>query len=438
MARKKPNDPNNRVDTQHPDYDFLKAKRQVYQDVIAGVDALVNDSDVYLPQYEGETELSYDLRTSTATVNNYTKKAVKVMTGLIFEKEIDISGVPADIQTICENIDKQGNHLNIFARKSFEAAWEGYAAILIDTPSTVVGNKAQQSRLDVNPFARLYCADSIWNWQHRINPASKAKELSLIVFQEVTLAKAGRFGVVEEVRYRVYELGSDDVVTLEVWLMPDNESEPVRESGPTVINTTQIPVAVIGELGAEPPLYDIAKKNIEHFQTWSLMTSDARKTCVPQRVLEGGTADSIAPIGGDVTLFPPQGCSAYFIEVAGTSLEFVRSLCQDIANDIALMTNSIIAGKAKTVQKTATEDVIDNTQETAELRPMSEQFKDALEVMLGLIAELMNMGKDAGGEIILGTQWAVAEQQALEAQDRRVRADEAMIAATAAKAEMVN
>lgn len=397
-------DDNDRPDRKHPDYDALKTKRVTVQTVMAGVDALLGDQDAYLPQYEGETDASYNIRTKTATLNNYTKKAVKVMTGMVFEKELDLSKVPEDIQTICENIDKEGSHINIFARNAFEQAVlaDGYGAIVVDTPSTVVENKAEQAALDVNPYARFYCADSIWNWQYRTNPVTKAKELSLIVFQENTPEKKGRFGVETAQRYRVYELAGNKV-TLQTWTV-DGEDEPKPDGEPVTINTSAIPVNIVGNI-EPPPLYDIAKKNIEHFQTYSLLKSDAHKTCVPQRVIEGGSPDSIAPIGGDVTLFPPQGMKAYFIEVQGSSLEFVRTMCKDIADDIALMTNSIIAGKAKTVQKTATEDVIDHAEETAELKPMAERFKDALERTLGFIAELMNKGKDAGGEIKLGANW---------------------------------
>jgi len=62
------------------------------EDVMGGVDELLENTDEYLPQYEGETDMSYKLRTKTATFNNYTRKAVKIMTGMVFEKEIDLSG----------------------------------------------------------------------------------------------------------------------------------------------------------------------------------------------------------------------------------------------------------------------------------------------------------------------------------------------------------
>jgi hypothetical protein len=98
------------------------------------------------------------------------------------------------------------------------------------------------------------------------------------------------------------------------------------------------------------------------------------------------------------------------------------------------MTNSIIAGKQEGPDVTATGEIIDNTQETAELRPMAEGFKDTLERVLGFMAELMNKGVDAGGEVILGTQWAIAEQKQEENAKRQVLADEANIEKTKAEA----
>lgn len=398
--------------TKHPDYDDLKKKRDVVRDVISGVDALLAKPDDYLPQYEGETQDSYNLRIKGATLNKYTAKAVKVMGGMVFAEEIQFEGTPQDIITLTENIDKEGNHINIFAQDVFEESVliDGYGAIVVDKSSAVAVDKAQQRTMDMSPFARYYNADSIWNWSHRVNPVSKAKELDMIDFKEVTYERDG-FAFTEVTRYRVYEL-LDGKVTLQVWRESTEEGEPVKEGEAIIINTTHIPVPIAGHLGCAPPLYDIARKNVEHFQTYSLLKSDAHKTCVPQRVIEGGSPESIAPIGGDVTLFPPAGMKAYFIEVAGSSLEFVRNLCKDIAADIALMTSSIISGKANTgPQATATEEVIDHSQETAELRPMAEKYKDTLENVLKFFGQFMVKGEDAGGSIILGTQWNLAKRK---------------------------
>jgi hypothetical protein len=414
--------------TKHPDYDELKAKRDVVRDVISGVDALAAKPLTYLPQYEGETEQSYNLRVQTATLNRYTNKAVKVLSGMVFAEEIEYGeDVPTEIKGdgeggLIENIDKEGNHLNIFAQHVFEEAVliDGYGAMVVDAPSVSATNKADQKNLDVMPFVRYYNADSIWNWSHRINPVSKAKELDMIDFKEVTFERDG-FAFEAVTRYRVYELIGNQV-TLQLWKENGETGEPEKEGEPMVINTTQIPTPIAGNLGMPPPLYDIALKNLEHYRTYSLMKSDAHKTCVPQRVIEGGSADSIAPIGGDVTLFPPAGMKAYFIEVAGTSLEFVRSLCKDIASDIAAMTNSIIAGQAKTgPQATATEEVIDHSQETAELKPMAESYKDTLENVFKYIAQFLNKGNDNGGSITLGTQWNVAKKQA---EDQKMKDEE--------------
>ena len=438
MAKKK-QEAKDRADTKHPDYDKLKAKRDVVRAVIGGVDELLAKPDAYLPQYEGETQQSYDLRKQSATLNKYTKKAVKVLAGMVFAGPIAFDKTPQQIVDLSENFDKEGNHINVVARTSFEenVLIDGYGGIVVDTPSTVVRNKKEQARLDLNPFARIYYADAIWNWREGVDPVTKDKRLEMLVLRDDVQEPSGRFETEEAIYYRAYELTAAGV-TLETFKVEAKTGELISQ-GAIKINTSRIPVPIAGELGAEPPLYDIARKNVEHFQTYSLMKSDAHKTCVPQRVIEGGSADSIAPIAGDVTLFPGTGSNgqfgkAYFIEVAGASLEFVRNLCKDIATDIASMTNSIIAGKQEGPDVTATGEIIDNTQETAELRPMAEGFKDTLERVLGFMAELMNKGVDAGGEVVLGTQWAIAEQKQEENAKRQVLADEANIEKTKAEA----
>jgi len=434
-------DENNRPDKKHPDYDRLHDMRRMVRDVICGVDALMADAETYLPQLEGESDTSYDARQKHATLNKYTKKAVTVMAGLVFAGEIEFKDTPPDIEKLMENVDKRGNHVNIFAREGFEEMLiDGYGGILTDAPSTQVKTKREQKAVDTNPFARLYLADSIWNWHYRINPVSQAEELDLLVFKECTQERDGRFGVAEVTRYRVLELDDAGNVTVEVWIETDGDAkkdEDLKIDEPKrVIGVSKIPFSVSGHLGDEPPLHDIAKKNIEHFQTYSIFKSDEHKTCVPMRVIEGGSPDSVPPTAGDVTLFPPQGCKAYFIEVEGKGLDLVRSTCKDIASDIAAMTNSIINGSPVkgSPSTTATQEVIDNSQETAELRPMAEQYKDTLERMLGFFGEFLNKGIDKGGSVVLPTQWALSAQKAQENADMQAQQNQANIAATLAKA----
>lgn len=408
--------PSDRVDTKHPDYDKLCEIRKVFQDVMIGVDALLDDADMYLPKAPAEVEASYDARKHAATLNNYLRRAVETMSGLVFDGDIELKNVPAEIEKALENVDKEGNHINLFARDAFELHWEGYAAILVDTPNVSVRNKAEQARQDVRPFARLYNADSIWNWSERVNPVTQEKELEFIVFKEETMERAGRFGCKMVRRYRHFFL-ENEMPFVEVWIEPEEGSDPVLEMEPKMLSTKGLPVVILGELGMKCPLYDIARKNVEHFQTYSDYKSILRKTCVAQRVIEGGDADSVAPIGGDITIFPPVGAKAYFIEVEGTSIEKVRQSLLDIADDIAAMTAAITTSSKPQVAETATETIIDNTAEQAALRAVSEKFRDRLERVLQFFAQLMNLGEDAGGEIVLMTQWqrAAMQREAMQA-----------------------
>jgi hypothetical protein len=410
-----------KVSEKHPLYDILYEKRQVFKDVLSGVDALVDDAEEYLPQLPAETDDSYEDRKTEATLNNYAKKAVKVMAGMVFQKPIELGDdVPEQIVAISENVDKEGNHLDIFARRGFELGFEGYGVIVVDKPSIVVEDAKTQADLDLSPYARFYDADSIWNWQYRTNPVSQALELSLLVLKECTQEPVGRFGVADVVRYRVYYLDAIGNVWLEVWIEQDDDE--VLEQEPKMLALSAIPAPVIGKLGNECPLYDIAKKNVEHFRTYSAYKSIIYKSTVPQRVLEGGSPDDIAPIGADITLFPPQGCKAYMIEIEGKGVEKVEVCLQNIADDIALMTNSILADKADTQKATATGELIDNAAETSELRVMATAYKDTLERMFGFMAEFLNLGTDAGGSLELGTQWA-AVQTTVQPDEVRVWSD---------------
>jgi hypothetical protein len=404
------------VSVQHEDYYDIWQKREIYLDVCEGTLKLREKRGQYLPQFPAETDADYDYRADTATCFNLTKKTRDVMTGLVFKDIVDLEAdVNPQIRELWENIDNAGTHGDVFARKAFEHAFEGYSVILVDAPMATPVSREEQLRSGIRPYWILYTADNVWNWRTRVNEVSKKKELSLIVFREITTEAAGDFVSQEVVRFRVFRL-DDNVVTWQLYreVMDNRTNNPsfeIEASG-SLPQLTQIPVAVVGELGADPFLLDIALKNIEHFQTYSDYKSLIHKTCVPIPVGKGIelAGDDRIVVGGSTMVQTSAEGGFGFAEVTGNSLNVVRQTLQDNREEAALMGLSILTGQPQ-VMMTATETLLNSISETAELRVFARSLQDAIELCLGHTAEYLSLLREEGGSVNLRTAWSNTDSE---------------------------
>ena len=413
----------------HPDYWDVYHRREVYLDVCEGTLKLREKRSRYLPQFPAETDADYDYRSETATCFNLTKKTRDVMTGMVFKDIIDLrEDVNDEIEDLWENIDNAGTHGDVFVRRAFESAFEGYAVILVDAPTATPVSREEQMRSGIRPYWTLYKADDVWNWRYEVNPVSKSKELTLIVFREVVEEPSGEFTTEQVVKFRVFRM-VNGMVMWQVYRQTiderNNNLSFELEGGGMMPQLTEIPVAVIGELGGDPFLLDIALKNIEHFQTYSDYKSLIHKTCVPIPVGKGlEIMDSNEVVVGGSTLVQTSAEGDFgFAEVTGTSLNVVRQALQDNREEAALMGLSLLTGQPQ-VMMTATEILMNTISETAELRVFARSLQDAVELALGHTAEYLSLDRDEGGSIELRTAWAQADsgyQMSLE--DMKLRAE---------------
>lgn len=397
----------------HSCYDAAQKQRVMWQDVIAGTLRLREQSTAYLPQFPAETAPSYELRVQTATCFNMTFKTRAVMVGLAFQDSIQFGeDVDPQIQVLAENIDNQGTHFDVFAREVFEDSFEGYAGILVDAPAAKADNLEQQKVLALRPYFVEYKADQITNWRYRINEASKARELSLIVLRECSQEPDGEYTNKEVVRYRKFWIDAANAIQWAVYREIKKEKEVTTyelEGGGIVEGLSAIPFCPVRELGEPPPFLDIALANIEHFQDKSDYKSVIHKTNFPVPFAKGrDTTNTGTPfiIGADVLIDVSADGAFGFAEPAGHSIANTRQHLIDNCEEMARMGLSVLADKTAKVEVTATEFLLDNIAETAELRVITRELQDALETCLGFMAEYLGMDKDAGGSLVMGTAWA--------------------------------
>lgn len=391
----------------HDAYNASKPARELFDDICDGTSAIRAKCGSYLPKFPLEHEDDYAARVASATVLNVTKKTVDTMVGLALSGGVQIGdNVPASFTEMIENIDNRGNHLDVFARDAFEESFDGWACIVVDTPSTAAADLGERKAKGLKPYWRLYEAEDVINWDYVINATNKAVELCLLVLRECERVPVGKFSHKEQVRYRAFFL-TDGVVTWElyeevkkgkgetVYILIDN-----GQYGPRI---TSIPAAFIGEPGDEPPLMDLAYMNVKHTQKTSDYDTIIHKTCVPIPYTTGIDAEEfgkVTQVGSSMFHLPAADCKMAFAEVSGHSIDKARQDLQDIEGQMATLGLSMLAAANKpSGSPTATEKLLETVKELSELQSRQQQLKDAIELALQYTAMFMN--EKQGGSVSL-------------------------------------
>lgn len=419
----------------HPKYDALSRLRVLTCDVRGGTSKLRDKKTTYLPMYPGESQSEYDARLKSSTAFNMLAKTEAVVAGLVFEGEIDVSKVHSRIQPLLDNIDNRGNNFSVFARDVFQRAMDGCCIIFADSPPTKANDAGEEKALGLRPYLVAYDANCAVNWRWQVNAVSKRLELALLVLKEVSAEPAGRFVTKDVTRYRVLYL-DQGIVRWELWRAKDGdgkELEPVPEDQGVFNGFTEIPVAIVGDLEAEPKLLDVAHLVIKHYQKESSFDI-IEYLSVPTFYTKGYEGEDALHLGAASHVKLPIDGEVGFAQIDSAGHDSLKDSLTKIQQQIRILGSSVLADKTAQVEVTATETVLDNVAETAEIRVWSEQLKDALERALQFMGQYAGLGEDQAGTIELGTAWALAEKKAIEDRELKLKGEQAMIAATAAKA----
>jgi hypothetical protein len=278
--------------------------------------------------------------------------------------------------------------------------------------------------LNSRPYWTLYKACDVTNWRYRVNEITHKEELELLVVKVVSTEPDGIFKTKQVTRYRVWALNGATVVW-QTWIETDKkgvsgEKEYVIEKEGT-LPLSAIPAAIIGELDAEPKLLNESRMEVKAYQKESafdqmeylgqaaLVLIGRDPASIGQPMAYGPSVVVDIPVEGDAKYVSPD---ATHHESFKASIDNIKKKIQGSLDTIK--SDAMPTGEAET----ATQVVSDDRKSQARLIVWAEQLKDAVELALGFTAEFMGKGRDEGGEIVLNTAWALAEQKAKELEEK--------------------
>jgi hypothetical protein len=376
--------------------------------LMGGTKAMRAAKTKFLPKWPKESTDTYEARIATSTLLPAFSETVQNMTGRVFAEPIVLSDdVPDDVEEFAENLDCQGNNLQVWAQSFFSKALShGLCHALVEHPKTVDEEgkplhktKAEEKTAGVRPYVVMIAPKQVLGW--RSSTATGRHVLTQFRYLEVVEEDEGAFGVKLVPQIRVLTPGrwetfrkkepSAGAGSTEEWIS--------HASGPSALS--EIPLATLytkrtGFMTASPPLLELAHLNVKHWQSQSDQDNILHVARVPMLSISGVDDDFDLVIGTSSATRLPLNGEMKWVEHTGSAIEAGSTSLHDLVDDMRLSGAKLLE-KDKQGVKTATQAEDESAQEMSPLQTMAGQLEDAIDQILQYFAQWL--GQDEGGHV---------------------------------------
>lgn len=390
-----------------PAVDAMRQDWAIVDPLMGGTSEMRRAGTVLLPKWPKEEQDAYDVRVKQSTLLPAYSETVKNNTGRVFAEPLVLGDdVPDVVQAFAQDVDRQGNSLEVWAQSFFAAALShGLCHVLVEYPKTVdeqgkpiIVTKADEIKAKVRPYAVMIRPQQVLGWRSASEGGQTV--LSQFRYMESVDEDDGEFGVksIDQIRvlwpgrWATYRKGKEKDTGKESWLLHDEGSTSLDSIALVTYYTHRT-----GFMTAKPPLLELAHLNVKHWQSQSDQDNILHVARVPMLAIVGisdetwelkvGTASATKlPLEGDMK----------WVEHTGKSIEAGRTSLQDLEDQMRIAGAKLVQ-KDKQATKTATQAEEEAAQEMSPLETMAGQLEDALDQMFQLFAQYI--GQAEGGHI---------------------------------------
>jgi hypothetical protein len=425
MADKDPKSPA----TTSAAYDMMVPRWHVIETLLGGTEAMRCAGEAYLPKHQEETDTGYQERLQSAVLLNMVEQTLDTLSGKPFSEPIKLNDdVPAAIQErILDDVDLQGNNLDVFARQWFrEGMAKAFAHVLIDFPRPAPREDGQPRTLAddrreglrpywvlIKPECLLFARSEVING---------VEVLQHVRIMEHYTVQDG-FAEVCKRRIRVLEPG-----IVQLWEPKPSKKQGQDEEWEMVdewaTGLTYVPLVTFyadrdGFMCGKPPLLDLAWLNVAHWQSSADQRHILTVSRFPILACSGASGEDSDPVvvGPNKVLYnpDPQG-RFYYVEHTGQAIAAGRTDLQDLEQQMAGYGAEFL--KKRPGDQTATARALDSAEASSDLAAMIGLFEDAVAQALDITAEWMRLGV-TGGTVELVKDFELEEQDAIGLQELR-------------------
>src|SRR5580765_1618208 len=171
-------DPRTDVSTTSSAYKTMQPRWGKIDALLGGTETMRASGKDFLPQHAAESDEAYNERLMRCTLKNAFLQTLESMVGRAFGEKVVEENVPADVSSLLEDVDLQGNDVGVFSRQVFRAGLaKAMAHVLVEHPPKVPGaetladDRATGARpywCYITPENLIFASSSVVNGQEKL------------------------------------------------------------------------------------------------------------------------------------------------------------------------------------------------------------------------------------------------------------------------------
>ncbi len=388
-------------------YNTMSPRWDLINSLLGGTEAMRAAGTALLPKHQEESDQSWSRRLLGATLLNMTELTLDMLAGKPFSEPVVLSkeegtGDGTPFHEWAEDIDLQGNNLDVFARRWFrDGMAKGLSHVLVDmprreegvTPRTLADDRAE----GVRPYTVHIPAESVIFMSGTM--VAGREVLDHVRIAEAELVRDG-WGEKLVERIRVLEPG---LVQLWEKRTTNKRKEEWVKVEEWATDLDYIPLVTFYTdregLGlAKPPLLDLGYMNVRHWQLDSDLNNIISVACFPMLAMSGVDSQETGGDGGLMRLGPNQILATrsehgkfYYVEHTGAAIDTGEKKLRHLEEQMSAYGAQFL--KEKPGDLKATVRALDTAEALSQLQAITLSFKDSVETVLAIMADWMSIAK---------------------------------------------
>jgi hypothetical protein len=373
--------------------------------LMGGTRAMREAGEQLLPKWPKEEDCDYQKRLSLSTLIPAYSETIKNNAGRVFAEPITIGeDVPPKIKVFIEDIDRQGNNLQVWSDTFFtQALSHGLCHALAEYPNIQPQGEgelvtlADAQAVKARPYVIMIRPQQVIGWRSSNDGGEHV--LTQFRYMESVEEEDGEFGVKEIKQIRVLLPGAwktyrekEDDKGKKSWMLHKEGRTSLSHIPLTTYYTKRK-----GFMTAEPPLLELAHLNVKHWRSQSDQDNILHVARVPMLAISGIDDDTWELKVGtaSATKLPTNG-KMEWVEHTGKSIEAGQGSLDSLEDQMRIAGAKLVE-KEKSATKTVFQAEDDAAQELSPLKTMAGQLEDAIDQILQFFAELT--GAEKGGHV---------------------------------------
>lgn len=402
------------ISTPNLDYNDMVEAWDINDALMGGTLEMRRQGKIYLPKWPNEDPEGYKQRLSVATLLPSYEESIKQNIGRVFAEPTVLSQeTPDKIKELAEDIDMEGDRLDVWAQQFFSIAFQyGLAHALVDYPRTdpeTVKTRADEQASGSRPYVTMLNPRQVIGWKSKVSGGKVI--LTDLRVKEVIVVDGDDFGQtkIEQIRHimpgkvEIYRrnTGNDGSAS---WAIHE-EWETSRSDIPLVTLYTKR----TGFMRGSPPLLNLALLNIKHWQSQSEQDNILHVARVPILSVYGLAEGQELTIGSSsaMSFSDKQKQGVEYTEHTGSAIGSGKTSIDDLENQMRQAGAKLLRAE-NTSTKSVDQTNEERMQENSPLYTMASSLEDALDNILQIMAEWI--GESDGGNVDVRTELEVSSQ----------------------------